>query len=271
MGKRLIEQMLPVLKKMEWPTGPTATHLGYTVYEAGLRKLEEYDTDPSVLAAALKILQSGDSMVYANAGIAATLIAASEEADGTYYQRGLDIAQNWLESAQDAEPELVEVNVWEAYIYIYSERLDDARLILDYLHEQRPRSFVLARAEIAYWQRKHDREQTEEWFDTAIERAPTGPMKIFLREQLGDYYAGIGAWEEALDAYRHAAALEPANGKLWHRMSVICLNLDDVDEADRCNKRAQLSGGPAEAVRQTAMAIARKRGADTNMLRRLFG
>ena len=112
MGKQLLTQIVPAIQKMSWPAAPQATALGRKTYEVGLDQVDAYRGDPKVLAAALKTFRGGDSLPYAYAGVAYTLIAAAQEADGSYDQAGLDEAFRWLEIGfADRFPEMAFVKV----------------------------------------------------------------------------------------------------------------------------------------------------------------
>ena len=82
------------------------------------------------------------------------LVAASREKDGSYAAGGLKASLKWLEKAQEFAPDLFEINMIEAFIYIYSGRLDDARIVLDYLEELDPSDYYILTAEAAYWRQR---------------------------------------------------------------------------------------------------------------------
>jgi hypothetical protein len=122
MGQKLVEKMLPALDKMQWPETTAATELGRQAYEVGLDKADQYVNDPKDLASALRTFQTGKSRPYAFAGAAYTLVKASREQNGSYTPAGLAEALTWLEKAQELDPDILEINVVEALIYIYSDR-----------------------------------------------------------------------------------------------------------------------------------------------------
>ena len=122
MGRVLLEKLLPALVKMDWPVKLEATELGRKAYEIGLDKADEYQHDAKVLAAALRTFQTGDSRPYAFAGVAYVLVKASREKDGSYAEPGLSSALDWLEKAQEMAPDITDVNMIEAFIYVYSGR-----------------------------------------------------------------------------------------------------------------------------------------------------
>lgn len=238
MGQTLVEKMLPTLEKMDWPETREATALGLQAYEVGLDKADEYSNDPKSLAAALRAFQSGDSRPYAFAGVAYTLLQASREADGSYSQDGLGAALDWLEAAQDLAPDQVEINMIEAFIYVYSGRFDDARLILDYLGHVEPYNYHLLTAEIAYWEKQGNLEKAVQWYQQAMNAADTVPRKLRLRTGLGDCYLAHRQDDKALEVYKEAVHFARENPLLWHKMSLAYWRKEDFEEAQRCNKRA---------------------------------
>lgn len=238
MGRVLIEKMLPTLRKMKWPETPEATELGRQAYLVGLERVDDFKTDPKALAAALRIFQTGDSLPFAYAGAAYTLVGASREKDDTYSQMGLDAALEWLEKAQDLAPDVLEINMVEAFIYVYSGRYDDTRLVLDYLEAIDPQEYYVLTAEVAYWQEQGNLEEAVRWYEEATLAADTTPRKLRLRGNLGDCYLRFGRYDEALEIYKEAVHFSKENPWLWHNMSVAYWNKNEYEESGRCNQHA---------------------------------
>lgn len=270
MGHRLIEKMLPTLEKMEWPEAPAATELGRKSYEIGLDKVDEFKDDPKVLGAALRIFQSGDSRPYALAGVAYTLVRAAREDNGSYAKLGLSSALEWLESAQENAPDVVEINMVEAFIYIFSNRFDDARLILDYLEEFDDNNYHLMRAETAFWQAQNNLEESVKWYERAIAAADSVPRKLQLRTSLGDCLLSFNQFEKALEVYKEAIHFSKENPWLWHNMSLVYWNLEDYQEADRHNKHALALDPDLPNAQQMAAALEEKLNSGS-FRKRLFG
>lgn len=270
MGQRLVEKMLPALDKMQWPETVQATELGRQAYEVGLDKVDDYLNDPKDLASALRTFQTGNSRPYAFAGVAYTLIKASREQNGSYVQVGLEHALNWLEKAQELDPDVLEINIVEALIYIYSARFDDARLVIDYLEAIDGRNYYISKAEIAYWQEQGRLEETVSWYEQTIEIAETVPRKLRLRRDLGDCYLRFKRYDKAIQVYNEAIHFAKENPRLWHNMSVAYWQLGDYEEAKRSNQQAiKLKSDLPEALK---MEEALKEKLDTGGLgRRLFG
>ena len=269
MGKQLVKQLLPVLDKMEWPKTRLATEHGRRIYVESLEKIDTNSGEPQTVSAALRLLHTADSRPFAYAGVAYALLTLARENDGSYAQIGLDAAMEWLERAQEMEPDIVEINVIEALVYIYGGRLDDARLILNYLQGQEPLNYYLHLAEVAYWRHQRDTEQVLYWLKEAMEIALTVPQRLRLRVQMGDYYLECNQLDEALEVYREAVRFDRENAQLWHKMSIIYVRQENYEEAERANQ-ITLRLKDFAAARQIETIIKKKKSG-TGVLGRLFG
>lgn len=238
MGKRLVSQMVPTLRKLKLSDTEALTTAGYKAFEVGRDQVDAYRGDPKTLGNALRIFQTANSLPYECAGIAYTLVVASREQDGDYYQPGLDEALVWLEKAQKLAPDVTDINAIEPFIYIYGGRLDDARLVLDYLHQQERDHYYLCRAEMAYWEQMGDIEQALEWSQEAMTAAETVPQRLRLTSNVGDMYMELGQLDKALETYKEALHFDPDNAWLWHRASLVEWQLENYQEADRLNRKA---------------------------------
>ena len=170
MGKILVDKLLSSLEKMPVPETAETTGVGRQTYEIGLEKVDEYRGEPKTLIRALRIFQTCNSRPYTLAGVAFTLLMAAKEKDGSFAQNGLEAAMAWLEEAQALEPDIVLINMIEPFIYTYSKRFDDARLVLDYLKKLEPDNIYLLQAEIAYWQQQEKYEEAIQWYQTALQQ-----------------------------------------------------------------------------------------------------
>ncbi len=269
MGKVLVEKMLPGLQKMPLPENKEATAQGRQTYDIGLEKVDEYKGEPKTLVAALRIFQTCDSQPYVFAGVAYTLLAAAQETDDSYAQIGLDAAMEWLEKAQALAPNVVVINMIEAFIYVYSGRFEDTRLILDYLQDIEPGNLYLMRAEIAYWQGVGKLEEAVQWYQKAIDSADTVPRKLRLRNQLADCYLQFGQDDKALKLYQAAAHFSKEDPWLWHNMSIVYYNKEDFKEATRYNRMA-LNLLDFPDAREMERALRSKMGTG-GLVNRLFG
>jgi tetratricopeptide (TPR) repeat protein len=269
MGQILVEKMLPNLNKMPLPASKQPTQLGRQTYEVGLDKVDEFKGDPKTLVSALRVIQTGDSQPFVFAGVAYTLLTAAREPNGSYAQIGLDAAMEWLEKAQELAPDVVSINMIEALIYIYSQRYEDARLILDYLWEINPSNYYLYMAEIAFWQRQEQMEETVSWYQKAINASNTVPRKLGLRSALGDCYLEFGLDDKALELYKEAVHFSKGNPWLWHNMSIAYFNKEEYKEAAHCNKQAlSLMDFPEAREMETAL---KSKYATGGLASKLFG
>lgn len=265
MGQELIDKLLPALEKMSWPKDGSASTQGHSAYLIGLEKLDMYKGDPKELLGAMRTFISGESAPYAYAGAANTLILAAKEQDGSYAAAGLEAAMSYLEKAQATSPDIVEINVAEAYVYIYNGRFDDARLVLDYLHDADIGNFFVARAEVAFWLQQGNVEETISWTQKAISYADVVPKKLRLKWQLGDFYMQQDMLDEALEVYKEAIHFDRENVNLWYKISIIYFKQGNFEEANRFNQKA-LSIKDFPAGRKLEAAIKEKMGKGTTGL-----
>lgn len=269
MGTTLVNKLLSSLEKMPVPEETEATTVGRQTYEIGLEKVDEYKGDPKTLIGALRIFQTCNSQPYVFGGVAFTLVMASREPDGSYDQGGLDAAMSWLEKAQDLALDVLLINMIEAFIYIYSGRLEDARLILDYLRDIEPNNIYLIQAETAYWQRQGNLEEAVKWFQKAIDTADNVPRKLRLRTRLADCYLEMGQDDKALEIYQEAIHFNKEDPWLWHNISIAYFNKEDYKEAARFNKVALKLMDFPEAREMEAEI--RSRMGTGGLVNRLFG
>jgi tetratricopeptide (TPR) repeat protein len=259
MGKTLVDKLVPQLQKMRWPQTPALTELGRKTYDAGLDKIDMYRDDPKVLVEALRILQTGDSLPYAYAGVAYALIAASQEKDGTYANEGLEAAMEWLEMAQEAAMDEVDINMIEALVYIYSDRFEDARLVLNYLHDRNPNDYYIHVAEIIFWQAQDDIEQATHWYEKASLSAREVPQRLRLLTRMGEFYLKEKDYDKALQMFKEALHFNREKPELWHSLSIIYWHQEDYEEASRANRQA-LKLGDLPAAQKMAEALKEKVG-----------
>lgn len=270
MGQGLVAQLLPVLEKMEWSGVEEPTTNGAIVFKTAIDQIDSFRGNPQVLGTALRTLRTGDSLPYAFAGVAYILLAAAAEHDGSYDSAGLDAALDWLERAQEFSPELTDINLIEPLIYIFGDRLDDARLVLDYLHEQDPYNYYLHRAEMYYWQQAGDLEQALDWNQQAMAQAETVPQRLRLKSVAARLHLQAGDLDEALTTYKEALHFDPDNAWLCHQISLLHLQREEIAEAAQFNERAlklQPDFPPALQLHEQLNSDERSAG----LLGRIFG
>lgn len=247
MGSALISQLLPALQKLEWSGSPQATPAGALVFRTTVDQVDAYRGDPRVLGLALRTVRTSDSLPYAYAAVAYILLAAAGPetvganpvlVNSAYDAAGLEAALDWLEKAQELTPDEVEINIIEALIYIYGERTDDARLILDYLQDEAPGNYFLQRAEMTYWQHIGEYDTALEWNQRAFEEATTVPQRLRLKSAAAAIHQQDGDVANALRAYKEALHFDESNAWLCHQISVLHHEQEAFEEAVRFNVRA---------------------------------
>jgi tetratricopeptide (TPR) repeat protein len=270
MENKLLDQLLPALEKMKFSGNEALTPAGYTVFAVGRDRVDGYRGDPRTLGEALRTFQTANSLPYEYAGVALTLLTAARGSDGSYATEGLEASLSWLEKAQDLAPDATDINVVEAFIYIYGRRLDDARLVLDYLHEQDDENYYLCRAEIDYWRASGDLDQALQWCEQATGIAETVPQRLRVRSLIADIHSERGNRGAALQSYREAIHFDPDNAWLWYRVAQLHWEGEAWEEARHANERAlQIDPGLAEARGlQETIDESGERG---SLLGRLFG
>ena len=270
MGKQLVEKFSPILDRLQWVGSKTATEQGRRTYWVSLDQMESFrGDDTQTLVAALRTLQTAASLPFAYAGVAYALLVGSQERDGSYYERGLDAAMAWLEKAQELAPDEVDINMIEALIYVYNGRLADARLILDYLHDNTPlQSYYLNSAEAAYWRERNDLEQALSWLEQTERTAANVPQRLRLKAKRADCYMEFGHLDKAIEVYREAIHFDSSNAWLWHSLSLAYIEKNNIKSAKEANEKAlHLRDFPA--AREVESSLKRKLGSD--FLGRLFG
>jgi tetratricopeptide (TPR) repeat protein len=259
MGEKLLQQMMPFLNKVNWVGEEAVTPQGREAYMIGLDKVESYTGDPKILAEAIRVFQSGGSLPYAYAGAAYVLVAASRERDGSYSLAGLDAAMDWLEKAQEIELDVVDINMIEAFVYVYNGRSEDARLVIDFLMDMEPGNYHVHLADVAYWVEQKDLAHIEQAIEAAVKTAVNPPQKMRLTNQLGDIYMQFGELDKALAAYKENVHFDPKNPLLWHKISMVYWRLDDIEEADRANQQSLRVGSLPAAQKMEEQIKERKK------------
>lgn len=269
MGEELVRRMNAGLNKLSWDGQPHKTPLGVQTYQMALDIINEFSGDVKIFDHALKRIRAGDSRPYRLAGVAYMLATAAREKDGSYAQAGLDEAMGWLERAQADEPDMPDINFIEARIYLYGNQLENARLVQDYLLEQAPYSYQVLVGEALLWQAQGDLAKMEMWFKKGAKYADNVPKKVGLHERIGDAYFAVGDYDRALAAYKESLHFSRETGRLWHKLSQVFWQKDDIEGCKNSNDRAIEFGVGAPALEIQQM-IKRKLGT-TGMLRRFLG
>lgn len=258
MGAELLSKMLPAVEKMNWTSKTAITEIGLKSYEVALEHVDSYKGDARVFRSALDVLQGCESRQLALAGVAYMLLAASEEKDGSYAPNGIEAAMHWLEKAQEVDPEALEVNFIEAYVYLYANQLENARMVLDYLHEQSTHFYRLIVAEAMYWQRVGELEEMAHWYEEAGKEAVTTPQKLRLYAKMADAYRVAGQLDKAVETYKKAIHFDKENAQLWHSLSLVYWKQENFEEAQRCNQQVLKLGADIPAAKKMAEELKKK-------------
>ena len=237
MVKELVQVLQKMTEGMEWPSLATISEQGRHIYLQCLERVDEYKGDPETLYSALRLLQTADSRPFAFAGIAYVFVAASSGVIGKHDKTGMALAMQWLEKAQEMEPDVQAINLVEPLIYIHNGRIDDARLVLDYLGGADPFDYQYHTIEIAYWLKRGNEAETIRWIETASQSSVTIPQKLRLRAKLGDVYLKNRKYQEALKVYREALHFDKNNPDLWHKMSIVHYRMDNLEDAAMLNQK----------------------------------
>jgi tetratricopeptide (TPR) repeat protein len=260
MGHELLEQVIDVVNRTQWPDVPFINAKSQQIYEAGMDILNLYRGHPQVLLDALKTFYQTGAQPYAYAGVAGVLISASYSHDEIYDAQGLAEAQRWLEGAQSIVGDRVEINVLEALLYLNLKQFENARLVLDHFQHENYEHFLIALTEMHYWARKRDIQQLYEWYRRAAVLATTKPRKIVITSALAGCYLTNRCFPQALQAYKLLAQLDPQDPWLWHNASIAHFHLQQYRDAEKCNKKA-LEFMDFKAARDMEQLIKKKRPA----------
>lgn len=236
MGKELIAKILPVLDKIIWPQSEAMTQFGLQTYEMGMDWVDQREDNARAIQTAINTFKSSDSRPYALAGVAYLLTNLSKEKKGKYHQEGLAEAMKWLAAAQSIEPDRPQINFIEAQIYVFQDQLENARTVLDYLHEQAPYIYRLNITEALWQEKMGDFDGMEHFYMEAERSANTVPQKIRIQTILGDSFLQIDQYEKALEHYKQAIYFNREDPRLWHKKSLIYWRLEDLQNCKRCNE-----------------------------------
>ncbi|MCB0033724.1 MAG: tetratricopeptide repeat protein [Anaerolineales bacterium] len=274
MGSDLVAKLIPYIERMEWPSNQQINEVGIRAFDIALDEVDSYRNDPKPLQKALLSLQTGGCEPLCYAGIAYTLVAASEEKEGTYAQEGLDEAMKWLEKAQAITPDVIDINFIEALVYVYSDRFEDARLVLDYLQEQSTTdNYRLLVTESILSYRIKDLEGLTYWTDLAGQAAANVPQRLRLIGRVADAFLEAEDYDNALEQYKKAIHFDKDNPALWHKVSLIHWRLENYEEAQRYNQQVLKLDPRIKAAQKMSAALKEKLGQDDeggNALSRLF-
>jgi tetratricopeptide (TPR) repeat protein len=257
----IIDDLLDIINQVQWPMAHRANAEARRMYEDGLDQVNASFGNPAGYVKALKLFHVTRSAAYAAAGVAFTLVMSS-----TFHgrpPRGFDEAAQWLEKAQEWEPNRVEINFVEAVLYLNSGQLENGRLILDYLGQQEPDNYYLCLTELNYWAQKQDNDRAGRWLGKAMDRADNRLRRAYTLHSLAGSLANPA---EEVALWHKIADLNPEDFLAWHKLSLIYLQQKKLKEAEVCNQRA-LALADFDAGREVEKRIKQQRSG----LGRIFG
>ncbi len=271
MGKELVAKILPVLDKIIWPQSEAMTQFGLQTYEMGMDWVDQYEEDARAIQTAINTFKSSDSRPYALAGISYLLTSLSREKKGQYDADGLAEAMKWLSAAQNIEPDRPQINFIEAQIYVFQNELDNARVVLDYLHEQAPYIYRLNITEALWQEKSGDFDGMEHYYLEAERTANTVPQKVRIQTILGDSFLKIDQYEKALAHYKQAIYFNREEPRLWHKKSLIYWRLNKLEDCKRCNEIVIRLSPKNKSALRLQEELNKKLGGSTGLFGRVRG
>lgn len=262
-------KILDAVERREWPPGNSTSEDSMAHFEAGLDSVNSYRGQSEVFLDALKQFQSCESNAHAKAGIAAVLMTASYQNGNAYDLDGLAAAESYLTEAQRALPGRPEIEHLHAKLCLLRQQDDDARRILDGLHQNSPASFFTSSIEVWYWYNRRDIEMARTSFEVAKPLARTAAQRELIANQMAGCYQSFGDPADAISAYREIADVAPEDPWAWHNLSIQLLDTGKIREAEKCNTKA-LQLMEFQAAREVQDAIRQQKGGFWNWLRGLF-
>lgn len=271
MSSPAVDKLIVATRRVTLPDNNAPTEQGRRIFLQALDRVDDYKGELRELAGVLRLLQTADSRPYVMGGLAYVLVAGSRGRGDEYDPDGLEAAMGWLESSQALNPDIFEVNCIEALVYIHRGRLDDARLILDYLAGLEPHNYYLHAAEVTYWLRLKNEEQILHWVEQSGRSAEFVPQKLRIRAKLADFYLGEKQYEKAIQVLKEAIHFDRQNAALWSKLAVAYFRLDNIEEAARANGQVlKLDPNNGTALKVQA-AIDEKKKEQSGGLGRFFG
>ena len=267
--QRNIEQLISLVRQMQWPVAQRTSMQTRRIYERGLDEINAFSGDPVVYGNALNLFRQSDSCAYAYAGVAYTLAHVSwlnRKVDAT----GINEAMVWLEKAQEWERDRIEINFIEAFIYIISGELDNGRIILDHLGRQNAQYFHYCAMELLYWDYRQKGSNFRSWFEKALNHAGNPMQQAHVFSTAGSHFLHSGQFKQSIKLYKEVVKLKPDDAWAWHNMSVMLVKMDDYSNASLCNQKA-LSIMDFGAARRTEQEIQEYKKMSSGRLGRLFG
>ena len=237
-SNKLVADLLEVIAKARWPGTHRTNGSIRAQYAQGLDMVNAFRGDPQIYVHALSQFQAIDSCAYAYAGIAYTLTKVSTQGENQIDPTGYNAALEWLEKAQEWEPNQLEINFIEAVLYIRSGQMENGRLILDHIAPAEPDNYYFCLTEMSYWRRLKRREKEMQWLKQTYEFATSSARQIYVINTLAAYRMKEGDFTSAIKHYHQVVKINPQDAMAWHNMSYMFLELGNVENAGMCNEKA---------------------------------
>jgi len=273
MASELVLRLVRTLQQFEWPVEKDLTAASLALYEQGLELVDSYHGDERILREALRIFSSCGARPYALAGIAYVMNAAAFR-PAAYYtlaveaatfsqfdqydQDDIQEALGNLSQAQEMAPDRTEIDFIEVRFYADMRRLQDARLVLDYLQRRAPDNYHLCLMEIVYWRGLTDLEQARAWYERAIQTAANNRRRVNALMLLALSYFRCSRLPEAIRLLRQVTTVLPNDPWIWCELGAAHARLQQFTEAEMCVRKA-LSSGEMPAARELEAVIQRTR------------
>lgn len=269
MNRPLWRKILDAVEKREWSPGNSNSEVSRARFETGLDNVNSYRGQSEVFVDALKQFQSCESDAHAKAGIAAILMAASYQRGDTYDLEGLSAAESYLTAAQRALPGRPEIEHLHAKLCLLRQQDDEARRILDGLHQESSSCFFTCSVEVWYWYNRRDIEMARASFEVAKPLARSAAQRELIANQMAGCYQSFGNPADAISAYREITEIAPDDPWAWHNLSIQLLDTEEIREAKKCNITAlRLMEFPA--AREVQATIRQRQGGIWLWFRGLF-
>ena len=253
-----VDDLLDLIAKARWP-GTHRTNASIRArYVQGLDMVNAYRGNPESYVQALRQFQATDACAYAYAGIAFTLIMASSKAKNQVYPKGYNAAMEWLEKAQEWEPNRVEINFIEAVMYINSGQFENGRLVLDHISQAAPDHYYICLTEVNYWHKVKQSEKELHWLKKAFKVANSPARQANVYNWLALFYMEDGYFERAIKYFHEVVKRDSQDAWAWHNMSYMFLRLNKLENAKMCNEKA-LSIMDFQAAREIGEQIHQKK------------
>lgn len=267
-----------VVNKINWPKEPDYTDEGKEIFNAGIDKVDGYLADLAHLLDALGLFRQTQSAYLANVGIAYTIFAASQTRTQKYHQKGVALAQEWLNKAKTGKEDDQEILVMQMFIDANNGKDLEFIAHRNLVEKINPNNFHAHLAALNYKCKKKSLASTEEQYEKTIQLAKTKNQQFQTHWCMAQHYlfAVVSMrelarfvkepWRDTVLPYAKKGQnifkrLEPLvseNTWYWHSYCMLYFYTDRFLKAARYNKKAL-------KIEQTGRALEIKRKLLTRM------